>query len=65
MNFMLLSRLDINEERKLKIASNKRDLIFFQKENSKGHKDRKTGKYFCHLSGISIPLKKDSIILSA
>lgn len=58
MNCMLLSRLDVNEERKLKIASNKRDLIFFQKENSKGHKDRKRGKHFCHLSGVFMPLKK-------
>lgn len=53
--------MEINEERKLKIASNKRDLISFQKGNSKGHKDRKAGKYFCCLSGVFIPLKKDSI----
>lgn len=45
---MLLSRMDINEERKLKIARNKRDLVFFRKESSKGHKHRKTRKYFCH-----------------
>lgn len=43
---MLLSRMDINEERKLKIASNKRDLIFFQKENLKDIKIEKLENIF-------------------